>query len=128
MLLSDPNAVKVDFEKVMERVRKIRAEISHHDSAERYSAELGVEVYIGRAKFASEKSVIVNERTLHFKRAVIATGGYPTLIPMAGLKDLHDKSTSVDPTDKPRPIVMTNETFFNLTKQPTTMVVIGAGL
>lgn len=44
----DPTAVKVDFEKVMERVRKIRAEISHHDSAERYSKELGVEVYIGR--------------------------------------------------------------------------------
>jgi pyruvate/2-oxoglutarate dehydrogenase complex dihydrolipoamide dehydrogenase (E3) component len=44
----DPSAVKVNFEKVMERVRKIRAEISHHDSAERYSKELGVEIYIGR--------------------------------------------------------------------------------
>lgn len=124
----DPNAVKVDFEKVMERVRKIRAEISHHDSAERYSTELGVEVYIGRAKFTSEKSVIVNGRTLYFKRAVIATGGYPTLIPMAGLKELHEKTTSVDPTDEPRPIVMTNETFFNMTRQPKKMVVIGAGV
>jgi pyruvate/2-oxoglutarate dehydrogenase complex dihydrolipoamide dehydrogenase (E3) component len=124
----DPKAVKIDFEKVMERVRKIRAEISHHDSAERYSAELGVEVYIGRAKFTSEKSVIVNSRTLNFKRAVIATGGYPTLIPMAGLKELHEQSTSTDPTDEPRPIVMTNETFFNMTKQPKNMVVIGAGV
>lgn len=44
----DPSAVRVDFEKVMERVRKIRANISHHDSAERYSQELGVEVFIGR--------------------------------------------------------------------------------
>jgi pyruvate/2-oxoglutarate dehydrogenase complex dihydrolipoamide dehydrogenase (E3) component len=124
----DPKAVKVDFERVMERVRKVRAEISHHDSAERYSAELGVEVYIGRAKFASERSVTVNGRTLHFKRCVIATGGYPTLIPMAGLKELHDKSTSVKPTDEPRPIVMTNETFFNMTKQPKNMVVIGPGV
>ena len=124
----DPGTVKVDFEKVMERVRKIRAEISHHDSAERYSAELGVEVYIGRAKFTSEKTVIVNGRTLHFKRCVIATGGYPTLISMEGLKELHEKSTSVDPTDKPRPAVMTNETFFNMTKLPKHLVVIGAGV
>jgi pyruvate/2-oxoglutarate dehydrogenase complex dihydrolipoamide dehydrogenase (E3) component len=124
----DPNAVRVDFEKVMERVRAIRAEISHHDSAERYSAQLGVEVYIGRAKFTSERSIIVNGRTLNYKRCVIATGGYPTLISMPGLKDLHDRSTSVDPTDDPRPIVMTNETFFNMTKQPQNMVVIGAGV
>lgn len=125
----DPNAVRVDFEKVMERVRKVRAEISHHDSAERYSAELGVEVYIGRAKFASERTIEVNGRTLHFKRAVIATGGYPTLIPMKGLNELHDKATSFDTTpDKPRPIVMTNETFFNMTKQPKNLVVIGAGV
>ncbi|KAG7348019.1 dihydrolipoyl dehydrogenase [Nitzschia inconspicua] len=124
----NPETVKVDFEKVMERVRKIRAEISQHDSAERYSAELGVEVYIGRGKFTSEKSVIVNGRTLYFKRAVIATGGYPILIPMTGLKELHERSISVDPTDEPRPIVTTNETFFNMTKQPKNMVVIGAGV
>lgn len=124
----NPDAVKIDFEKVMERVRKVRAEISHHDSAERYSAELGVEVYIGRGKFISEKSVVVNGRTLYFKRAVIATGGYPTLIPMDGLTELHEKSTSVDPSDDPRPIVMTNETFFNMTKQPKNMVVVGAGV
>jgi len=124
----DPNAVKVDFEKVMERVRKIRTEISHHDSAERFSGELGIQVYIGRATFTSEKTIQVNGRTLHFKRAVIATGGYPTLIPMDGLKELHEKSTSVDPNDEPRPIVMTNETFFNMTKQPKKMVVVGAGV
>jgi pyruvate/2-oxoglutarate dehydrogenase complex dihydrolipoamide dehydrogenase (E3) component len=124
----DPKAVRVDFEKVMERVRKVRAEISHHDSAERYSQELGVEVWIGRAKFASERSVVVNGKTLHFKRAVIATGGYPTLIPMDGLKELHAKATSLDSTDEPRPLVMTNETFFNMTKQPKNLVVIGAGV
>ena len=31
----DPAAVKIDFEKVMERVRKLRAKISPQDSAER---------------------------------------------------------------------------------------------
>lgn len=120
----DPNAVNVDFEKVMERVRKIRADISHHDSAERFR-DLGVEVYIGRAVFASERSITVNGKTLNFKKAVIATGGYPTLIPMKGLKELHQRSFS---DDKVKPIVMTNETFFNMTKQPKRLGVIGAGV
>jgi len=122
----DPNAVKVDFKKVMERVRSVRSAISHHDSAERFT-ELGVQVYIGRAVFSSERSVVVNGRTLHFKKAVIATGGYPTLIPMKGLKELHEKSFSNDSTEA-KPIVATNETFFNMTKQPKRLGVIGAGV
>jgi len=127
-IMVDPTSVQVDFDKVMERVRKIRAQISHHDSATRYSKELGVEVFIGRGKFTSEKSVVVNGRTLYFKRAIIATGGYATLIPMEGLKELHQKATSPKEPEEDRPAVMTNETFFNLTKQPTHMVVIGAGV
>jgi pyruvate/2-oxoglutarate dehydrogenase complex dihydrolipoamide dehydrogenase (E3) component len=123
----DPSHVKVDFEKVMERVRKIRCQISHHDSADRYSKELGVEIFIGRGKFTSERTVVVNGQTLHFKKAVVATGGYPTLIPMSGLEELHKKAG--DHTNKdPRPIIMTNETFFNLTKKPEHMVVVGAGV
>lgn len=37
--------VKVDFGKIMERMRKLRARISHHDSCKRYASELGVDVY-----------------------------------------------------------------------------------
>ncbi|CAB9515043.1 Dihydrolipoyl dehydrogenase [Seminavis robusta] len=123
----DPSAVKVDFEKAMERVRRIRAGISHHDSAERYSKELGVQIFLGRGKFTSERTVEVNGKTLTFKRAVIATGGYPNLLPIEGLKSLHDKATAID-SGEPRPIVMTNETIFNLTKRPQNMLVIGAGV
>jgi pyruvate/2-oxoglutarate dehydrogenase complex dihydrolipoamide dehydrogenase (E3) component len=127
-IVVDPNAVKIDFDKVMERVRKIRAQISHHDSATRYSKDLGVEVFIGRGKFTSERTVVVNGRTLHFKRAVIATGGYPSLIPMKGLHELYAMATSTEEKEENRPAVMTNETFFNLTKQPKHLVVIGAGV
>lgn len=72
----------------------------------------------------------MNGRTLHFKKAVIATGGYPTLIPMKGLKELHQQSyeSANESLDIPRPVVMTNETFFNMTKQPKRMGVIGAGV
>lgn len=37
--------IKVNFGKVMERMRKIRSRISHHDSCKRYASELGVDVY-----------------------------------------------------------------------------------
>jgi len=124
----DPAAVNVDFGKVMERVRRIRSEISHHDSAERFTKELGIEVFIGRGKFTSERTLEVNGRTLSFKRAVVATGGYPTLIPMPGLKELWEKSVDVSAEWTTRPAIMTNETVFNLTQQPAHMVVIGAGV
>lgn len=124
----DPKSVQVDFSKVMERVRKVRCEISHHDSAERFTKELGVEVFIGRGRFLSEKTVEVNGQVLTFRKAVIATGGYPTLIPMPGLKELFQKATDIDSDWNTRPIIMTNETVFNLTRQPTNMVVIGAGV
>lgn len=54
--------------------------------------------------------------------------GYPTLIPMDGIKELHEEAVSIENADKPRPVVMTNETFFNLTSQPKNLVVIGAGV
>ena len=40
--------VKVDFGAIMERIRRIRSQISHVDSAERFSKELGVNVFLGR--------------------------------------------------------------------------------
>jgi pyruvate/2-oxoglutarate dehydrogenase complex dihydrolipoamide dehydrogenase (E3) component len=46
--------VKVDFGKVMERMRKIRAEISENDSVERFHKFLGVDTFLGEAKFVGK--------------------------------------------------------------------------
>lgn len=53
-------AVTVNFGKVMERLRKLRAGISHHDSAERFT-NLGVDVYIGHGEFTSPNTIEVCE-------------------------------------------------------------------
>src|SRR5262245_49992938 len=45
-------APRADFPAVMERMRAIRARISHHDSARRFRS-LGVDVFLGDARFAS---------------------------------------------------------------------------
>ena len=43
--------VDVDFGLVMERMRRIRAEISENDSVERFHKFLGADTFLGDAKF-----------------------------------------------------------------------------
>ena len=45
MLGIDPKAVTVDFAAVMERMRRLRSEISDNDSASRFASDLGVDVF-----------------------------------------------------------------------------------
>jgi len=52
-------AVEPDFGAVMERMRRVRARLSHHDSAERFSG-LGVDVFLGDARFTGSDTVEVN--------------------------------------------------------------------
>ncbi|MDJ0756924.1 MAG: mercuric reductase [Ardenticatenaceae bacterium] len=103
--------VEVDFHRVMRHMRHTRAEISPHDSAYRYT-DLGVDVYFGEAKFTSPNSIEVDGKTLTFSKALISTGSHPAHIPIPGLADTG---------------YLTNETVFNLTEQPKSMAVIGAG-
>ena len=62
-----------DFAAVMERMREIRARISHEDSAERYSEEFGIDVFLGEASFEGEGKVRVGDQVLEYAKAVIAT-------------------------------------------------------
>ncbi len=41
-----------DFGSAMERMRRLRADISHHDSAQRFRDELGIDVFIGQGSFS----------------------------------------------------------------------------
>lgn len=119
--------VNVDFAQVMRRVRRVRAEISENDSAVRYTRKLGVDVYFGYAKFNSPGSVVVNGKTLRFKKAVIATGGFPALPNIEGLRELHDRSVARKDST-PHTAVMTNESFFNMSALPKRLCVIGTGV
>jgi len=100
-----------DFAAVMERMRRIRADIAPVDGAERFQS-LGVDVYFGDAAFASENSVVVGGQTLRFRKAVIASGARAAAPPIPGL-------TSVP--------YLTNETLFDLTSRPEHLIVIGGG-
>lgn len=104
--------ISVDFAYVMERMRRLRAQISPVDSAKRYSQQLGVDLFMGKAVFIGKNSVEVNGKTLNFAKAVVATGGTAAIPNIPGLKDAP---------------YLTNSSVFNLTELPKRLGVIGAG-
>lgn len=106
-----PAGAKVDFGRVMERMRRLRADISPHDSARRFT-ELGVDVFLGGGRFTGPDTIEVGGQTLRFVNAVIATGARASAPPIPGLKDVP---------------YLTNETLFSLTELPRRLGIVGAG-
>ena len=106
-----PDHVKRDFDTAMARMRKLRARISHVDSAHRYK-KLGVDIFIGEGTFSGTNSVDVAGQTLTFSKAVICTGARAAAPPIQGLEDTG---------------YLTNESIFSLTTLPPRLAVIGAG-
>src|SRR5437762_5728548 len=64
---------RIEFGAAMERMRKLRADISQHDSVERFT-KLGVDVFIGNGRFVSPNAIEVDGKRLDLNRAVIVTG------------------------------------------------------
>ncbi len=106
-----PQGVTVDFGAVMQRMRRIRANISEHDSAHRFQA-LGIDLYLGTASFTGPDTLEIDGQKLTFTKALLATGSRPMSLPIPGLEAAG---------------FLTNETLFELTEQPQRLAVIGAG-
>jgi len=106
-----PAGTTVDFAHVMERMRRLRAEISPNDSAARFR-DLGIDVYLGQGSFVDSNTVQVGEQRLEFKKAVIATGARAAAPPIPGLEQVD---------------YLTNESLFSLTELPRRLGIIGAG-
>jgi pyruvate/2-oxoglutarate dehydrogenase complex dihydrolipoamide dehydrogenase (E3) component len=104
--------VRANFGRVMERMRRLRAELSAKDSARRYRDELGVDVFIGEARFTGVDTVEVDGQALRFRKACIATGARATAPPIPGLAEAG---------------YLTNETVFSGTELPGRVAVPGAG-
>jgi pyruvate/2-oxoglutarate dehydrogenase complex dihydrolipoamide dehydrogenase (E3) component len=102
---------EVDFPAVMARMRRLRAGISRHDSAARLRS-LGMDVFLGQARFSGPDTVEVQGKTLPFQKAVIATGGRPVHPAVPGLTEAG---------------YLTNETVFSLTSRPPRLLVMGGG-
>ncbi len=101
----------VDFAAVMERMRRLRAGISHHDSAARFRDQ-GIDVFLGDGKFVDSSTIEVGGTRLDFKKAVVATGARAAMLPIPGLAEIG---------------ALTNESVFSLTELPRRLIVIGGG-
>ncbi|NET48009.1 MAG: mercuric reductase [Merismopedia sp. SIO2A8] len=103
--------IEVDFAAVMQRMRKVRAQISPVDSA-LGAKKYGVDMFLGAGTFTGPDTIQVNGQTLRFKKAVITTGARAVRPQIEGMQEAG---------------YLTNETVFNLTEQPRRLAVIGGG-
>ena len=101
-----------DFAAAFEQMRATRAELARIDGAARFR-DLGVDVFLGRARFVAGDAVQVDDGgVLRFRRAVLATGARPAIPPVPGLAELAP---------------LTNESVFDLVRRPDRLLVVGAG-
>ena len=106
-----PGPSEADFAAAMERMRRLRAHLSRHDSARRFQA-MGVDVFLGDAAFVDRRTVEVAGARLKFTKAVVATGTRADRPPIEGLAEAG---------------YLTNESVFNLAERPRRLLVIGGG-
>ncbi len=108
-----PNT-SVSFSRVMERMRTIREEISHHDSAARFRDEFGVTVFEDHGVFTAANRIALSraQQEITFRRCIIATGATSAIPPVPGLTDT---------------AYLTNETLFELNELPKHLIILGAG-
>ena len=101
----------LDFDLAMARVRRIRTRISEYTSIDRLQAK-GVDVFFGDARFGGSDVLIVEDKTLSFKKALVATGAKPQPPTIPGLDALG---------------YYTSETIFDIKALPKRLAVIGGG-
>jgi len=106
-----PAPVEVDFARAMSRMRRIRARLCRFNTKDRITAD-GIDLFFGKARFSSEDTVDVDGTRLRFRKALIATGSRSLLPRIPGLDDAG---------------FLTNETVFDLTTLPKSLLVIGGG-
>jgi len=101
----------ITYNKIAEHVKRVIASIAPNDSVERFE-KLGVTVIKANAKFKNKNTVIAGNQEIQAKYIIIATGSSPRIPPIPGLNHVN---------------YYTNETIFDLTEQPTRLLVIGGG-
>lgn len=104
-------AEKGNRDGALKRVAQIVEEVRSHEDAEALAA-IGVKTRNAVATFISPHEIQVDGEAFRAKQFVIATGSYPYLPHIEGLKDTP---------------YLTNETIFDLFEAPKQLAVLGAG-
>ena len=101
----------IDTSKVLLHVRSVIDEIYAHETPEVFE-KAGVNIIEGDAKFSSENEIVVNDETYYADKFIIATGSFPSLPDIKGIKDIE---------------YLTNENLFLQDSIPSSLIVVGMG-
>ena len=112
LLASSTGSFEQCSKSAFDEMRSTRAQMGQHDSVSRLS-EMGIDVFLGTGRFQHQTSVTVGDRTLAFRRCIIATGSQPDCPQIPGLNSVN---------------FHTNRTIFSLQHAPSRILVIGGGL
>lgn len=102
---------QLDAQKVMAHVREIRGKVYEEEKPEVFR-EMGIDVFIGGAKFLDKHRISVGDKILSSKAFVISTGSGPFVPPIDGIGNIP---------------YLTNASLFEIEELPDSMVIIGGG-
>ena len=101
----------VDFARVMEEMRKLRAEDEKHLHFDLHHSP-GLDFYHATGHFINERTLQVGDKTIRGKQVFIVAGARPEVPAIQGIGE-------VDYLD--------NESVLELTERPTSLIMIGGG-
>ncbi|MFQ5640171.1 MAG: dihydrolipoyl dehydrogenase family protein [bacterium] len=108
--------ISIDFSVVMDSVRERRQRVYEDADSPEIMRKRGVHILEGKAHFKDAHTVEISNATrtkfLTFRSAIITSGGSPLVLPIPGLQETG---------------FLTNETIFELEKQPAHLVILGSG-
>ena len=108
----------LNFNSVLEHVRKVREEVYEEADDPEIYYEMGVDIEFGRASFVDDHTITIEAENGGARKEVtgrmilIATGSKAIIPPIKGLTEVE---------------YLTNESIFELKEQPKKLTVIGAG-
>lgn len=109
--VASPEDLKLDFAALKVRMMQVRMRIAEYYAVDRLQND-GVDMFFGSAQFTGPATLSVGATTLHFKKAIIATGARPRPPNFPGL-DQTGYRTSSD--------------IFDMPQLPKRLVVVGGG-
>ncbi len=103
----------LNFTDLNKSVERAIRRIEDRDQNVEHFKDLDVPVFLGEARFIDENTIEVNGKKIRSRRFIIATGSRPRTVDIPGQKHIN---------------VHTNETIFDIKKQPEKMAVLGGGV
>jgi mycothione reductase len=107
----DAKVSSVDFQSIMERMRRYRKETQDHEQGSLHDVD-NFQYYSGEGSFIRDYTMNVNGETVSGEKIFICNGARPLIPPIKGIESVE---------------YLTSETVLELTDKPESLIIIGGG-